>query len=297
MPSDKLILITGANKGIGRATVANVLKARADTSVLLGSRDLARGEDARATLVGEEPSWAERIRVLQIDVGDDDSVAAAAAQVADRFGADPAPLYGIVNNAGMGFGASDTATVLNVNTWGPRRVCNAFLPLLRGGGRVVNVSSASGPNFVAACAPDRQRLLTSPGVTWSQVEALMDECLALERKGASFEAAGLGDGSAYGLSKACLNAYTIALARAHPELTINACTPGWIETDLTRPFATAQGSDPKSMGMKSPAEGTKAALHLLFGEPNGSGWYFGSDAVRSPLDRYRAPGDSPFTGD
>ncbi len=295
--SDKLILITGANKGIGRATVASVLEARADTSVLLGSRDRDRGEEARSALIGNEPSWEERIRVLQLDVGDDHSVEAAAAEVASRFGTDPAPLHGIVNNAGIGFGAGDMWTVFNVNTYGPRRVCNQFLPLVRAGGRIVNVSSASGPNFVAACDPERQRLLTNPSVTWKQIETLMDESLSIDRDGGSFRTAGLGDGSAYGLSKACLNAYTIDLARSHPELFVNACTPGWIETDLTRPYAVAQGSDPKAMGMKSPSEGTKAAVHLLFGELQGSGWYFGSDAVRSPLDRYRSPGDPPYTGD
>ena len=54
---------------------------------------------------------------------------------------------------------------------------------------------------------------------------------------------------------------------------------------------------PAEMGMKAPVHGTQAALHLLFGEPGGNGWYFGSDAQRSPLDRYRSPGDPPYTGD
>ena len=49
--------------------------------------------------------------------------------------------------------------------------------------------------------------------------------------------------------------------------------------------------------MKSPADGARSALFLLFGEPEGNGRYYGSDAVRSPLDRYRAPGDPPHTGD
>ena len=107
---------------------------------------------------------------------------------------------------------------------------------------------------------------------------------------------GLGGGDAYGLSKACLNAYTVELARTNPTLTVNACTPGFIETDMTRPYADARGVAPAEMGMLSPAEGTRSTMHLLFGEVGGSGWYFGSDAVRSPLDRYRSPGDPPFTG-
>ncbi len=76
--AQKRVLVTGANKGIGRATVAAVLSARDDTTVLLGSRDERRGDEARAALLADNPQWAERIEALQIDVSDDESVAAAA---------------------------------------------------------------------------------------------------------------------------------------------------------------------------------------------------------------------------
>ncbi len=292
----KHILVTGANKGIGRATVATILGAHDDTHVFLGSRDRGRGDEAREALVSEHPEWADRVEVLQIDVSDDASVTAAAEKVRGELG-DGAALYGIVNNAGIGFANNDMKTVLNVNTYGPRRVCEAFMPMLAEDGRVVNVASASGPNFVAACSEERKKQLTSPDVTWADVEKVMNECLAIEAEGGDFEAAGFGDGQSYGLSKACLIAYTMDLARKHPKRTINACTPGFIETDMTRRIADARGSTPSDMGMKSPAEGTRATMHLLFGDVGGTGWYFGSDAQRSPIDRYRSPGDPPYTGD
>ncbi|MFW6049774.1 MAG: SDR family NAD(P)-dependent oxidoreductase [Myxococcota bacterium] len=292
------VLVTGANKGIGRATVAAILGARDDAHVLLGSRSRERGEAARAELVARDPGWEARIEVLPLDVADDASVAAAAEAVASRHGTLPAPLYGLVNNAGIGDGDADLRTVLEINTRGPHRVCEAFLPMLDPqAGRIVNVASAAGPNFVSGCSPERQRALTDPDVTWAQIEALMQEALDIEASGGDFAAAGLGDGRPYGLSKALLNAYTIALARNHPNLTINACTPGFIETDLTRPFADAKGVSPQEMGMKPPEHATRVILHLLFGDPGGTGWYFGSDAERSPLDRYRSPGDPPYTGD
>jgi NAD(P)-dependent dehydrogenase (short-subunit alcohol dehydrogenase family) len=292
------ILVTGANKGIGKATVAAILNAQEDTHVLLGSRSKERGDAAREDLLAGHSEWADRIEVLEIDVSSDDSVIAAVEKVAAAHGRSPAPLFAIVNNAGVGLGDAHMGTVLTVNAWGPFRVCEAFLPLLDPeAGRIVNVSSASGPNFVNACAPERQQMLTNPDVTWEEVVALMEECLSINEKGGDFEAAGLGEGSAYGLSKACLNAYTMDLARNHPNLVINACTPGFIETDLTRPFAEDKGVSPEEMGMKKPDQGTKATLHLLFDHVGGSGWYFGSDAERSPIDRYRSPGDPPYTGD
>ena len=48
--------------------------------------------------------------------------------------------------------------------------------------------------------------------------------------------------------------------------------------------------------MKLPADGARCPLHLLFGELTGTGRYYGSDAQRSPLDRYRTPGSAPYTG-
>ena len=86
------------------------------------------------------------------------------------------------------------------------------------------------------------------------------------------------------------------LANEYPQHTVNACTPGFIETDMTRPMTQAEGVTPRQMGMKPPAAGTVSAIFLLFHQQVGSGHYYGSDAVRSPLDRYRAPGSSAFTG-
>jgi NAD(P)-dependent dehydrogenase (short-subunit alcohol dehydrogenase family) len=289
-------VITGANKGIGLALVSAILEHAEDTFVFLGSRDAGRGAAARESLLADHPSWADRVEVLEIDVADDASVASAAERVKGSLG-EGETLHGLVNNAGVGFTVSDMRTVLGVNTLGMRRVSEAFAPLLASpGGRLVNVTSASGPNFIAKCGAERQGAMTSPDVEWAYVESVMEEALAIADDGGDFDAAGLGDGNSYGLSKACANAYTLVLAREHPELRVNACTPGFIETDLTRPYAEKAGRSAEEMGMKQPKEGTRSPMFLLFGEPEGSGRYYGSDAVRSPLDRYRAPGDPPFEG-
>ena len=82
-----------------------------------------------------------------------------------------------------------------------------------------------------------------------------------------------------------------------PKLTINSCTPGFVETDMTRPMAKANGKTPDEMGMKTPEQGSSASTFLMMGEVPGSGMYFGSDCLRSPLDRYRSPGDPSYEGD
>ena len=289
------ILVTGANKGIGLAIARGILAEHADTFVFLGSRDQARGHAAVEALIAEQPSFSGRLVHVELDVSSDESVASAIDGVRQQLG--PAGrLYGVVNNAGIGARSHDLQTVLNVNTVGVHRVCEGFLPLIDPQhGRVVNVTSASGPTFVAQCSDERQRLFLDAESEWADLESLMSECIALGNDKSAFKNKGLGDGDAYGLSKACANTYTLQLARRHPELRVNACTPGFIATDMTRGYVASQGKTAAELGLKTPADGARCPLFLLFGELEGNGRYYGSDAKRSPLDRYRAPGSPPHT--
>ena len=287
------ILVTGANKGIGLGIVEAILSEHADTFVYLAARDAGRGQAAAAGLIDRHADWASRLSVVELDVASGASVSRAAHEVGEQLSSER--LTGLVNNAGIGLGSAGLSAVLETNALGVQRVCEAFLPLLAADGRVVNVTSASGPMFVAACSPERQRFFLDAEMTWPRLRAFIDECLAL-RGAAAFAAKGLGDGAAYGLSKACANTYTLLLARENPGLTVNACTPGHILTDMTRPYAQSHGKSAAELGMKTPAEGARAPLHLLFGTLEGSGHYYGSDARRSPLDRYRAPGSPAYTG-
>jgi len=68
------------------------------------------------------------------------------------------------------------------------------------------------------------------------------------------------------LSKALLNAYTLLLAREHPHLSINGCSPGFIETDMTRVFTQGNGKTPSEMGMKTPEAGATTPVMLALGE-------------------------------
>ena len=85
------------------------------------------------------------------------------------------------------------------------------------------------------------------------------------------------------MSKACANAYTVYLAREYPQLVINACTPGFIETDMTRPYAERQNKEPADMGMTSPAEGARYT-------PSVSRYGFEAVGARNPITRSFTPG-------
>lgn len=156
----KLILVTGANKGIGLAIVKRLLAEYADTRLLLGSRDSGRGEEAvKEVLASLGPQYTSRLEMLQLDVTSEQSVAAAVEKVRSRYGGEQ-PLYGLVNNAG-GSLATDRETI-QLNTYAVIRVCEAFLPLIqqRGGLLFVILLSRFFKNFTSSRqdSPDILRL-------------------------------------------------------------------------------------------------------------------------------------------
>lgn len=91
----KRILVTGGNKGIGKAVCEKLVRDWNDTFVFLGSRDLERGNAAvQSILQALGDNCRDRLQVLVIDTSSDSSVKEAAIQMEGE-------LYGIVNNAGV----------------------------------------------------------------------------------------------------------------------------------------------------------------------------------------------------
>jgi len=187
-------VVTGANRGIGLEVVRQL--ARSVMRVVLGSRDLEKGEAATRLLSLEEGTVVPR----QLDVTDQLSIDRLLRDVTADFG----QLDVLVNNAGILYDTWEQGitadlnvvhTALETNMFGAWRMCQTFLPLLRKShaGRIVNVSSESGS-------------LTNMG----------------------------GGTPAYSVSKAALNALTRVLAAELSEtgILVNAICPGWVATDM-----------------------------------------------------------------
>jgi NAD(P)-dependent dehydrogenase (short-subunit alcohol dehydrogenase family) len=90
--TNKVALITGANKGIGLETARQLGKT--GVTVLVGARDAGRGETAAQTLRGEGID----ARFVPLDVTNAASLADAAHTIGQDFG----HLDILVNNAGVG---------------------------------------------------------------------------------------------------------------------------------------------------------------------------------------------------
>ena len=145
----RIAVVTGGNRGMGFETCRQL--ARRGARVVLTSRDPAKGEAAAARLQGDGLD----VRHHQLDVADDDGIARLAEFIRSEFGR----LDILINNAGIVRGRDEPreramrafeATpaglreVLATNLIGPFLLCQALIPLMQGGGRVVNVSSGMG---------------------------------------------------------------------------------------------------------------------------------------------------------
>jgi NAD(P)-dependent dehydrogenase (short-subunit alcohol dehydrogenase family) len=153
-----LALVTGASTGIGRATALRLVGD--GWTVLAGVRSPAPGE----ALVSDA-AVPSRMLPIELDVTDEQQVAAAAERVQELAGSAAASVPGgldaLVNNAGIGVGGplelvsdEDMRRQFEVNVYGQVAMTRTLLPALRRAhGRIVFVSSIGGRVATPYLAP------------------------------------------------------------------------------------------------------------------------------------------------
>lgn len=197
--SQRIALVTGANRGIGFETCRQL--ARLGLHVILTSRKASQGEQAAASL----SKGGFQVDYHPLDVTNGESLATLREFVARQYGR----LDVLVNNAGVyldeGVSIFDIPMdqfrlTMETNFYGPLSLCRLFVPGMEkhGYGRVVNVSSGYG--------------------SMSEIG---------------------GRVAAYRISKIALNALTrITAAEVNPRvIKVNAVDPGWVNTEMGGRFA------------------------------------------------------------
>lgn len=235
--SNKIALVTGANKGIGFETARQLGKQ--GVTVIAAARNKENGTKA------VEQFKAEGIDAvfLQLDVDNANDIQFAYEFIENRYG----KLDILVNNAGIqvesdnwGINTADTIAeetlrqTFDTNFINVVKLTNKLLPLIRKSeaGRIVNLSSILGSLNLHADS-------NSP-IYGSKLFA-------------------------YDASKTALNAYTIHLAASlsGTKIKVNSAHPGWVKTDM--------GTDAAPMNV---VEGAKTSVELaLLGEDGPTGKY------------------------
>lgn len=173
--SNEVVVVTGANRGLGRAFVQVALEAGA-AKVYAGARDPKQLDDLVARGEG-------RVVALALDVTSDASLEAAAAKAADATV--------LVNNAGVlaGFSvlstsAADLQRDFAVNTFGTLAATKAFLPALERAAKAAIVNVLSVVSF--GSIPGLGGYSAAKAASYSMTQALRSE---LGKKGIAVHAA------------------------------------------------------------------------------------------------------------
>ena len=232
----KVALVTGANKGIGLETARQLGKL--GILVLIGSRDLAKGEAAAEELKKDGVD----ARAVKLDVDNSADYEAVKKLIEKDYGV----LDILINNAGImidsrkGNETSKTSQdtlrkTFNTNFFAVVGLTQTLLPLLKKslGGRIVNLSSILGS----------QTLHATPGSPIYEAKTF-----------------------AYDASKAALNSFTIHLAHElkDTKVKVNSAHPGWVKTEM--------GGEGAQLDVET---GAKTSVELATLQDNGpNGGYF-----------------------
>lgn len=150
-------------------------------------------------------------------------------------------------------------TTLKTNYYGTLQMTQEFLPLIRPGGRLVNVASSSG--ILISYSESLKKAITEASRTSVRACTELMEKFTADVQANRQKAEGWPS-AAYAVSKAGEIAFTKTIAMEHEKnggkVLVNACDPGWVNTDMT-----------KGKGPLTVDEGAATPVFLALGEFGG----------------------------
>ena len=232
--SQRVCLITGSNKGIGKE-ITRKLGSEKDTLCILGCRNEQLG---RAT-VDELKAEGCNVVFVKIDLDEVSTIEPAKKFIEDNYGCcdilinnaavcfnDPT-LYGKVPHTPFDKQADITVTT---NFFGTLALTRAMLPLLRKSTspRIINIASSAGRLSILP-SRERREAFSSDTLKIEELAGFMRDFIADARDGTHAEKGWPNTG--YGVSKVGIIALTKILAREEALFMCNSVDPGYCQTD------------------------------------------------------------------
>ena len=244
--ANKIAVVTGANKGIGRAIVERLLdEAPEFTKVVMTARDSLKGTQTRDEILktGQEA----RLVFHQLDITDSSSIQSFADFLSSEF----SQIDVLVNNAGIAtrgdaFSYDIAYTTLSTNFYSTVKVTDCLVPYIKETGHIINISSRLGHASHITNEFLRTKVLNV--LTREELFALAEDFLEGVKLGNHSERG--WHNNTYSVSKILLNCYTRILSK-EVGMMVNAVSPGWVRTDMTGSHAAL-----------SPFEGAETPLFL-----------------------------------
>ncbi|CAK1364754.1 Carbonyl reductase [NADPH] 1 [Cercospora beticola] len=272
MVNPRVIIVTGANRGIGRAICDKILS-RPNVGPIKLFATSRKGDD----LAIKAQSPDQKVLYPKLDISVQDSIRDFGAEVQKLHG----PVSVLVNNAGVNldqpaksYGPENAKKTLDINYRGTLQMCQTFLPQLSDGGRIVNLSSIA--SSINIYSPEIQQRLRS-ATTFEELEQIAQEFEHSVRTSTEASSGFHSTQRSYNVSKALLRAATRILASQSPRHLINCCCPGWIDTDMGG-LMSSRGTRPP----KTAEEGARIPVRLALDDIGGvTGEHWANDSVRS----------------
>ncbi|KAJ1863113.1 hypothetical protein LPJ73_000600 [Coemansia sp. RSA 2703] len=243
-------VVTGANRGIGKAIVRRLLLQTAKPMIIyLTARSVERGQQAFDDLRREQlraTHTDNELRFHQLDVSDVATMQAFVEYLTLMHGEHSVDV--LINNAGgvVRGPAGDVVRTCDVDTayrsvqlnyFSAVNVTSVMLPHMRPNGRVVFMATALAQ--LGIFSGDLPKVLVSDELTLSGLHIIENGFVSSVGKG-TFSSYGFPP-MPFAVAKAGLIAYARMLARvlAHDprDLVFAAVCPGYVNTDMTGPYA------------------------------------------------------------
>lgn len=267
--SNKVAVVTGANKGIGFAIVEKLCSELQDGIIYLTARNRELGKQAlekvKSTTVLNRK--CKDVRFFELDITKRSTIESFKEHLQkEHNGFDI-----LINNAAICYKvyswniemgqkdntpfAEQAEKTMATNYFGTKAVCDILFPILKPHARVVNISSESGYLEQVTNSSLREKF-NSPTLSYGELDALVNQFIEAAETGTDKKLGFSHD--PYGMSKVATTALTSVQqgqfdSDPRQDIVVNACCPGFVATDMT-----------SYKGPLKPIQGAETPVYLAF---------------------------------